>query len=338
MKAVRPLRADAAPPRDQPLHSTTPAGGRAAVRKRSVPATTRNAKFDAGRLAQGLGWFSLAVGIAELLAPRAVARLAGASGQHTALVRLYGLREIASGLLIFNSARKSPAGLWSRVGGDAIDLITLGAVAALPTSNKAAVALAAANVLGVTALDVLCAQELSRQTGALTDDGAVRVAQSIAINRTPQQVYEFWRNVQNLPRFMYHVESVDETAPGESHWVTKAFGGRHIEWDSRITADEPGRLLAWRSLDGSDVDHSGSVEFEARPGGRGTIVRVVFEYSPPGGVIGAAWAKLVGDSPARKIDDDLRRLKQVIETGEVVRSDGSPEGTGRLTQRPAQPA
>ncbi len=292
----------------------------------------------AQRLARGLGWFSMGLGLAELLAPRAVGRLAGGAGASTGLIRLYGLREIACGLIIFSQGRKPVAGMWSRVGGDAMDLATLAAIAVSPKANRAGLAIAAANVLAVTALDVMCAKELTRQTGTLTDEGAVRVTQSIAINRPPEQVYQFWHDVQNFPRFMYHVQSVEDLGEGRTHWVTRGPGGRSIEWDSEITADEPNALIAWRSLADADLDNSGSVRFEARPGGRGTIVRVVFDYFPPGGLAGAALAKMLGGSPEQKIDDDLRRLKQIIETGEVMRSDGSPEGTGRLAQRPAQPA
>ena len=313
-----------------------PASRAAEVANPARRAMLRNG--GAQRLARALGWFSIGLGLAELLAPRAVGRLAGGTGAHAGLTRLYGLREIASGLIIFSQGRKPVSGMWSRVGGDAIDLATLGALAVSPKANRAGLAFAAANVLAVTALDVVCAKELTRQAGTLTDDGAVRVTKSIAINRPPAHVYQFWHDVQNFPRFMYHVQSVEEIGDGRTHWVTKGPRGRSIEWDSEITADEPNALIAWRSLKGADLDNSGSVAFEARPGGRGTIVRVVFEYRPPGGLAGAALAKMLGGSPEQKIDDDLRRLKQIIETGEVIRSDGSPEGTGRLAQRPAQPS
>ena len=96
-------------------------------------------------------------------------------------------------------------------------------------------------------------------------------------------------------------------------------------------------MMAWRSLEGSDVYNAGSVRFEPRPGGRGTIVRVDMEYYPPGGPAGTALAMLFNESPEQQIYDDLRRLKQVLETGEVLRSDGSPDGAGNVTQQPAQP-
>jgi uncharacterized membrane protein len=253
------------------------------------------------------------------------------------LIRLYGLREIASGLMIFSQGKKPAQGVWSRVAGDAVDLATLGAAAISPRTNKAGVLFGTVNVLGVTALDWLCAQELSRQKGEMTEGGAISVRRSLTINRPPEFLYQFWRDFKNLPQFMYHLESVQPTDERRSHWVTKGPGGQRIEWDSEITAEQPNQMSAWRSLPGGDVDNSGSVQFEPRPGGRGTIVRVQLEYLPPGGMLGAAFAKLFNRAPEQQMSDDLRRFKQVIETGEIVRSDGSPEGTGQVLQRPAQP-
>ena len=293
-------------------------------------------EIGAEKVARGLGWFSIGLGLAELLAPRAVARLCGGEGKHTLLIRLYGLREIAAGLMIFSQGRKPAMGVWSRVAGDALDLATLAAAAVNPRTNKAGVAFATANVLGVTAIDVMCAQELSMEKGAMTEEGAIRFKRSISINRPPEELYRFWHDFQNLPRFMYHLQSVTETAPGRTHWVTKAPAGQQVEWDSEITEDRENELIAWRSV-GGDVYNAGSVRFEPRPGARGTIVRVEMEYYPPAGVIGTALAMLFNQAPEQQVYDDLRRLKQIVETGEVVRSDGSPEGTGQVMQRPAQP-
>lgn len=303
--------------------------------KRSQSRAPQN--IGAGRVARGLGWFSIGLGLAELLAPSAVARLCGGTGKHTGFMRLHGLREIASGLLIFSTGHKSAQGVWSRVAGDAMDLGSLAIAAANPRMNKIGVAFATANVLAVGTVDVLCAQQLSREKGTMTEGGALRLKRSIMINRPPEELYNFWRNVENLPRFMYHLESVQSIGERLSHWVTKGPGGTRVEWDAEITEDRHGELLAWRSLEGADVYNAGSVRFEPRPGGRGTIVRVDMQYRPPAGVVGAAFAMLFNAAPEQQIYDDLRRLKQVIETGEVMRSDGSPEGTGRMKQRPAQP-
>ena len=289
------------------------------------------------RLARGLGWFSIGLGLAEVLAPRGVAKIAGVRG-NTALIRLFGLREIASGIAIFmqqSKEQKPTAAVWSRVVGDALDLTALGVAMASPRSSKGKVAFATANVLAVTALDVLCAQKLS--SNGSTTTGGIQVKKSIVINSSPEELYQFWHDFENLPRFMNHLESVRVTGERRSHWVAKAPAGKTVEWDAETTADEPNRLIAWRSLEGSDVDNSGSVRFERTPGGRGTLVTVELEYDPPGGVIGAGVAKLFGEEPEQQIYDDLRCFKQVIETGEVVVSEGAFWDNGVLTQRPAQP-
>ncbi|MBV9210105.1 MAG: SRPBCC family protein, partial [Acidobacteria bacterium] len=291
-------------------------------------------KMDAQKLARGLGWFSLGLGLAEVLAPRGIARVVGVRGNKT-LIRLFGLREIAAGVAIFMQEKPAEA-LWARVAGDALDLAALGACFASPDANKGRVAFATANVLAVTALDVICAQQLSVEKGIMTG-GRVQVKKSITINRSAEELYEFWRDFENLPRFMKHLESVRVTGERTSHWTAKAPGGTSVEWDAVIVDEQAGKFITWRSVEGSDVDNAGSVRFERAPGGRGTIVKVELDYDPPGGVIGKTVAKLFGEEPAQQIYDDLRCFKQVMELGEVVISDGTVWDNGVLTQRPAQP-
>jgi uncharacterized membrane protein len=224
--------------------------------------------------------------------------------------------------------------LWSRVAGDAVDIATLAAAGASPRTHRGGVAIAAAGVLGVAALDVYCARRLSRaENGAQ----AVRMTRSVVVNRPPHELYAFWRDFENFPRFMHHVQSVRATGPGISHWVVDGPPGTSVEWDARITADTPNELIAWQSLEGADVEHAGVVRFEPRPGDRGTIVRVDLEWRPPAGRAGKLVATLFNESPQQQIYDDLHRFKQVVETGEVVRSDGSPDGMGDVLQQPAQP-
>jgi len=279
-------------------------------------------------LARALGWFGIGLGLAEVAAPREIAKLVGVRGDHSILIRLLGVREIASGIGILTQRRPTER-VWARVGGDAIDLACLGAAFMEPRASQDRVAAATAAVLGVTLLDVLCARQLSRR--------AVRVQQSILINRSPAELYQFWHDFQNLPRFMYHLDSVQTTGQGRSHWVAKAPAGTTVEWDAVITADHPNSLIAWCSLEGADVEHTGSVHFEQAPGGRGTVVTVEITYRPPGGAIGRGLAKLFGAAPEQQMQDDLRRFKQVMETGEVIRSEGSLQGMGVIAQRPAQP-
>jgi uncharacterized membrane protein len=287
------------------------------------------------QLARGLGWFSIGLGLAEVLAPRGIAKISGVRGNNTGLIRLFGLREIAHGVAIFMQGRKPAAAVWSRVAGDALDLAALGVAFASPKSNKARVAFATANVLAVSALDVICAQQLSSNNHTTT--GGTNVRKSIIINSSPEEVYQFWRTLENLPRFMNQLESVRQMGDNRSHWVAKAPAGEVVEWEAEIIEDRVNERIVWRSLEGADVDNSGSVEFETAPGGRGTIVRVEMEYNPPGGVIGASIAKLFGTEPGQQAQEALRCLKQVMETGEVIVSEGTVWDNGLLTQRPAQP-
>jgi uncharacterized membrane protein len=291
---------------------------------------------DEEQLARGLGWFSIGLGLAELLAPRGVAKVAGLRGS-TGLIRLFGLREIASGIAIFAGGRRPAGAVWSRVVGDALDLTCLGAAYATPGNDKTRLTFATANVLAVTALDVLCARQLGADVdGAQTERGKVPVNKSIVVNASAEEVYGFWRDFENLPRFMRYLESVTVTGEGRSHWVAKAPGGS-VEWDAELTEDRPNHLISWRSLEGSEVETSGTVRFEPAVGGRGTVIHVQLDYNPPGGVVGALFAKLFGEDPGGQMQIDLRRFKQVIELGEIVASDGTLTGEGYTEQRPAQP-
>jgi uncharacterized membrane protein len=280
------------------------------------------------RLARGLAWFSIALGVTEVAAARAVAKFLGMR-EHTFLLRLMGLREIASGFGILSQRR--PAGwMWARAGGDVIDLALLGAAAKSETPKLGNIAMATAAVAGVTALDICCAQELSRSESATSDRG-IRLTKTIMINRPPEELYRFWRDFQNLPRFMKNLESVQVTGDKRSHWVAKGPAGKRIEWDADMTEDRPNQLIAWRSLGDSDVHHSGSVEFRSASGRRGTIVKVQMQYDPPGGVIAATMAKLFGQAPEQQVQEDLRRFKQIMETGEIVTTEGQPAGRARST-------
>lgn len=286
---------------------------------------------SAKKLARGLGWFSIGFGLAELLAPRAIASISGVPKGRTGLIRLYGLREIASGITIF-SQQNPVGGVWSRVAGDALDLASLGAAAASPEANKGRLAFATANVLAVTALDVICAKQLTN------GKQGIHAKASCIVNHEPEEVYSFWRNFENFPRFMRHVESVEDFGDGRFHWVVKGPAGTTVEWDAILVADDPGTVITWRSLENADVDNAGAVRFERAPGGRGTIVKVNIQYNPVGGVLGAAVAKLFGEEPEQQLDDDLRRFKQIMEVGEIVVSDATLLGTGYFDQRPACPA
>lgn len=146
----------------------------------------------------------------------------------------------------------------------------------------------------------------------------IHVQQSFTINKPAADLFQYWKNFTNLPTFMSHLESVRLLGDNKSRWVAKAPAGRTVQWDAEIINEEPDKLIAWRSLGGADVDNSGSVRFIPAHGDRGTIVKVVLDYIPPAGKVGAIAAKLFGEEPGQQIKDDLRRFKQMMEAGETA--------------------
>jgi uncharacterized membrane protein len=154
----------------------------------------------------------------------------------------------------------------------------------------------------------------------------VHVETSIAIDKSPEELYSFWRDFKNLPLFMRNLESVTEKDERISHWVAKSIGNSKVEWDAEIYNEEENKLIAWRSLEDADVVNAGSVRFQKGPSGHGTYVRVAMNYNPPAGQIGATIAQLLGAEPAQLIKEDLRRLKQMMEAGEIATIDGQTSG------------
>jgi uncharacterized membrane protein len=152
----------------------------------------------------------------------------------------------------------------------------------------------------------------------------IHVEEAVTVSRPPSEVFRFWRNFENLPRFMNHLRAVSQREAGISHWVARGPAGMNVEWDARIINEIDGRLIAWQSLEGSEVSTAGSVNFRETP--RGTEVRVHLQYNPPAGKLGAAVARLLGEEPTVQIHDDLRRFKQLIETGEIPTTKGQPVG------------
>ena len=154
----------------------------------------------------------------------------------------------------------------------------------------------------------------------LTDGkGDTVAARAVTINRPVAEVYSYWRDLTNLPSFMDNVVSITVDGEKGSHWVVKAPGGKTVEWDARITEERPNELLAWTSEEGADVPNSGRVEFRDA-GARGTVVTATIAYDPPGGVVGKLIAKMFQREPAIQARRDLRRFKQLMETGEIATS------------------
>jgi uncharacterized membrane protein len=151
---------------------------------------------------------------------------------------------------------------------------------------------------------------------ALGGSAGVHVDESITINKPISELYRFWRNLENLPRFMSHLESVERVTDTLSRWRAKGPAGGDVEWNAEIINEVPDQVIGWRSIEGSDVVSAGSVNFDQVAGG--TRVHVRLQYSPPGGKLGAAVARMMGSDPATQIREDLRRFKQMLETGEVT--------------------
>jgi uncharacterized membrane protein len=161
---------------------------------------------------------------------------------------------------------------------------------------------------------------------ALGGSAGVMVEESVTINQPIELLYRFWRNLENLPRFMRHLDSVERITDTLSRWRAKGPGGTTVEWNAEIINEVPNQVIGWRSIEGSDVVSAGSVNFDDAGPGRGTRVRVRLQYSPPGGKVGAAVARLLGRDPGSEIREDLRQFKQIVEGGEVPTTKGQPRG------------
>jgi uncharacterized membrane protein len=160
------------------------------------------------------------------------------------------------------------------------------------------------------------------------------------IRKPASEVYAFWRRLENLPTFMAHLDEVRATDERTSEWTASAPFDRTVTWTAEITEEAPGERIGWRSIGDAEVRNHGTVRFAPAPDGVSTEVHVLLAYDVPGGELGKAVAKYFGEEPHQQLDDDLRRLKQVLETGEVVRSEGAPWGKRarrEFPQRPAQP-
>ncbi|MBW4673840.1 MAG: SRPBCC family protein [Desmonostoc geniculatum HA4340-LM1] len=154
----------------------------------------------------------------------------------------------------------------------------------------------------------------------------IKVEKTVTINKPAEKLYRFWHNFQNLPRFTKHLKDVKVYNDQRSHWITSGPLGTTVEWDADIIEDRPNELISWTSIEGADIANSGSIRFKPTLNDRGTEVKVVTEYNPPGGAIGDAIAKLFGEAPEQQLGDDLRRFKMLMETGEIATTEGQPKG------------
>jgi uncharacterized membrane protein len=318
--------------------ATGGAAGGTAVR--GAMTNPRAVRAPGGQEAEGvanlLGWFSVGLGVAEIVAPRSVSRIVGVrpSRRNHTVIQAMGVREIVKGVGILSRDRPRDW-LWGRVAGDMLDVGLLGST--LRSSERRGRTTAAMGaVLGVAAVDALTAQALSsgrKLTRGRTEDDAIRVRRTVTVLVSPDEAYRFWSDFENLPRFMRHLDSVRPLGDRRSRWTMAGPGDTRLEWEVEIVEDRPGEVIAWRSAEEMPVSSSGSVHFRAAPVGRGTEVTLEVEYDPPLGVLGAALAKIFREEPGQQVRDDLRRFKQLMEVGEVLVSDG----TLRRGPRPARP-
>jgi uncharacterized membrane protein len=323
----------------QTQHSSAEPSGRALPdRGPGAQFHPRFARQQGEGLATALGLFSIGLGIAQLAAPDAMTRLVGGrpSSQRRNTMRGLGMRELTNGMALLSQPR-APEWAWSRVAGDTMDLALLGRLYADDDGSRSRTMVATAAVLGVAALDYICAQQLGlsarvmptpqepgpARSAGIAPSMARRVSRSITINRGRAEVYAFWRNFENLPQFMKHLEAVKVHDERRSTWTATGPAGRHVTWDAEIIDDVPCERIAWRSLPDASIRNAGTVRFEEAPGDRGTELHVELEYQPPAGMLGATVAMLFREEPKQQVQDDLRAFKQVMEVGEVLLSDAS---------------
>lgn len=208
---------------------------------------------------------------------------------------------LGAGLIGFGATRRTlPAMIGSIAGGGL--LLAMGATGYCPFYH---------------ALSIDNAREGAAQPSDYYDDG-IHVVVSYVIATEPRELFEFWRNFENLPKFMNHLKAVTCLGPTRSHWVARGPAGIDVEWDAEIINEEPDRLISWRTVGQADVDSAGTVLFVPAADGRGTRVHVNLDYIPPAGRVGQAIAKIFGDDPAQLIRADLRRFKQLMESGEAA--------------------
>lgn len=298
---------------------------------RSVPISSDMAR----RLSSGLGWFSLGLGAVQTALPGKVNTLIGVpdTDRNRLLQRVVGAQELTMGLGIFASPRRDLP-IWSRVAGDAIHVTLMSVALGGKRTDRTRAASTVAALSAVMALDAFTAASL--RAGAPSGDYAQHVTYATTINRPVEEVYAFWRDFQNLPTFMRHLESVEVMSETRSCWTATAPAGATVTWEAEITENRPNELIAWRSTGDADVANEGSVRFVRAPADQGTEVRVTMNYTPPFWAAGTAVAMLAGEDPRQTLQEDLLRLKQVLEIGEVLLSAGTVHGA-TLHQHPAQP-
>lgn len=295
----------------------------------------------AQRRARRLGWFGIGRGFMRMLTRGGLARAIGVGDDRRTRSTLLALGafELGSGLALVSRDRPAPW-LWARLAGDALDVGLLVRAFASPRGRLPGLTAALGGALATAGLDLATSRELRRVERALLHPRRPRVrhiVKTVSVDRPPEELYAFWRDLQNLPRFMSSITSVEVIDDRRSRWRAKLPGkmpaGKWLEWDAEIVADTPNEQIAWRAAPGSRLPMRGEVRFVRGPGGKGAVVRVELQLGQPRGAMAGALARLVGHVREEQVARDLLRFKQVMELGEVVHSDSSL-APGR---HPAQP-
>lgn len=282
---------------------------------------------DIERLARGLGWFSLGLGLAQIAAPGKVARIVGMPGddKQRNVIRAVGVREIASGIGILTQA-KPTSWLWTRVGGDAMDLALLRSAKASPEADRNRLAAATAAVLGMAVADTLVSTRIAGEPDApyeALEARDVRAVAAVTINAPLDEIYGSWDGFAALPSFMSDFASVQVIDSRQSRWSMEMPAGKTLEWDVEIIDASPDAGITWQTAENASVDARGHVVFRPAPGNQGTEVIFDVQFSPPGGELGKSIAGLLAGGLGMKLGSDLRRFKQLVELGEIVHSDDS---------------
>jgi len=280
------------------------------------------------RVARALGWFSVGLGAWQLLYPRGVTRAIGVRAD-PGLVRALGAREIASGVAILAQKRPAPLALHARVAGDLVDLGLMGAAWNARRTDRTRLAIGAAAVLGVTALDVVCSQKLRASRAARP----IELHASVAVQRTPEELYKFWRELSNLPRVLSHVEAIETYEGGRFRVQGKRVAGRELSWDAQIIDDIPNEQFTWSSTTSAPLASRGQVSFRPLGGDRGTSLQLSLRFEPRPGTVASTLLHMLGDAPEQLLKAELRRFKQWIETGELATTEGQPSGKRSLVSR-----
>ncbi|HZV32932.1 MAG TPA: SRPBCC family protein [Verrucomicrobiae bacterium] len=177
------------------------------------------------------------------------------------------------------------------------------------------------------------ASRVKKLKPAVPSGSAKKIIRACTIKKSPEELFAFWRDVENLPRFSRHIVSIIRKSDTESHWRVRGPANSELEWDSFIINEHPNELIAWESKPDAEVRNAGTIRFTPAPGNQGTAVTVQLDYVPPAGRIGSAVAKLTGEEPELQLEDDLMRFKALMETGEVPTTIGQPTGEGKAKRR-----